>query len=301
MSSGQPKFKADTADFILEEFAQRLDQFEMHSLRQPPDVVMRLDRLRRSLDRHRLDDVRIHSPLNQKIDGPHLLCFFFKDLDEFPANDLALAFGLGNAGKEIQEAVGGIHSANVQVEIVAKQRKHLFKFVLSKQAVVDEHAGQPIADRPGYECGRHCGVHTTADGAYRSALPYLILNPRNGTLDKRAHRPGPTATTNIKNKSPQQRRAILRVRDLGVKLNSENLSGVVFHRRHRRIAARRNLEVRRGFQYPVAMTHPHALQPVEKAGRTENLYVAGTVLTLGTGNNLASQVLRHQLHSVTDA
>ena len=39
---------ADAPHFVLEQIAQRLDQLELHPLRQPADVVMALDHDRRA-------------------------------------------------------------------------------------------------------------------------------------------------------------------------------------------------------------------------------------------------------------
>ena len=44
------------------------------------------------------------------------------------------------------------------------------------------------------------------------------------------------------------------------------LAGIL-HGRHRRIASRRDLEVGRRLQYPIAVTHPHALDSIKQAGR----------------------------------
>ena len=52
------------ANLVLEKVLERLDQLEFHFLRQPADVVMCLDRLRRTADRSRFDDVRIECSLH---------------------------------------------------------------------------------------------------------------------------------------------------------------------------------------------------------------------------------------------
>ena len=54
--------------FVLEQLAQRLDQRELHVLRQPADVVVALDRRRRPDDRDRLDDVGIERALREEIE-----------------------------------------------------------------------------------------------------------------------------------------------------------------------------------------------------------------------------------------
>ncbi len=55
------------ADFVLEQLPQRLDQFELHFLRQPADVVMTLDQRRGiAADGHALDHVRIKRALREE-------------------------------------------------------------------------------------------------------------------------------------------------------------------------------------------------------------------------------------------
>ena len=43
---GQAKFATERADFVLEEFAQRLHELHVHALGQATDIVVRLDRHR---------------------------------------------------------------------------------------------------------------------------------------------------------------------------------------------------------------------------------------------------------------
>ena len=40
---GQAQLAAQAADLVLEQFAQRLDQLQVHALRQAADIVVRLD------------------------------------------------------------------------------------------------------------------------------------------------------------------------------------------------------------------------------------------------------------------
>ena len=47
---GQPHFASDSSHFVFEQFAERLDQPQVHLFRQAPDVVMRFDYRRGSFD-----------------------------------------------------------------------------------------------------------------------------------------------------------------------------------------------------------------------------------------------------------
>ncbi len=65
---GQSELAADVAHFVLEQLAQRLDELELHPGLQAADVVMRLDRDRRTAARRvRLDHVRVQRSLHQEL------------------------------------------------------------------------------------------------------------------------------------------------------------------------------------------------------------------------------------------
>ncbi len=105
----QPEFDADAPHLVLEQFAQRLDQLEAHALGQAADVVVRLDHMRLAgLAAGRLDDVRIDRALRQPADALELRRFLVEYLDEQPADDLALGFGIGDAFERGEIAVGGV-------------------------------------------------------------------------------------------------------------------------------------------------------------------------------------------------
>src|SRR5439155_12600428 len=56
---------AEAPHLVLEELAKRLHEPEPELLREPADVVVRLDDGRRTLDGDRLDDVGVERPLRE--------------------------------------------------------------------------------------------------------------------------------------------------------------------------------------------------------------------------------------------
>src|SRR5206468_5334480 len=64
----KPEEPAELADLVLEELAQRLDELELHLLRESPHVVVRLNRGRGPAKRDRLDDVGIERALGEPRD-----------------------------------------------------------------------------------------------------------------------------------------------------------------------------------------------------------------------------------------
>jgi hypothetical protein len=60
--AGHAEGLARGAHLVLEQLAQRLDQAELHALREAADVVVALDDRARALERDALDHVRIEVP-----------------------------------------------------------------------------------------------------------------------------------------------------------------------------------------------------------------------------------------------
>jgi hypothetical protein len=101
---------AHAAHLVLEQQAQRLDDLQVHLLGKPADVVVRLDRGRRAVDRTRLDHIRIDRTLRQPLDVLDLNGLLVENLHEVAADDLALPLGVRNARQIAQELGRGIHA-----------------------------------------------------------------------------------------------------------------------------------------------------------------------------------------------
>ncbi len=80
---GQAKFEADGAHFVLEQLAQRLDQFELHVLGQAADVVVALDDVRLAgLAAGGFDHVRVDGALGEEVDAFDPGGFFVEVFDD---------------------------------------------------------------------------------------------------------------------------------------------------------------------------------------------------------------------------
>ena len=68
----------------------------LHALGQAADIVVRLDRHRRAAERRdALDHVGIERALREEIGAADLLRLLLEDVDEQPADGLALRLGVG--------------------------------------------------------------------------------------------------------------------------------------------------------------------------------------------------------------
>src|SRR5688572_30063695 len=80
------KIAPNEPHFVFEQFAQRLDQFEIHFLRQAAHIVMRLDRYGRAANTYRFDHIRIKRALNKPFHIADLMRLGVEYVYEFSAN-----------------------------------------------------------------------------------------------------------------------------------------------------------------------------------------------------------------------
>lgn len=140
----QAQLRGHVADLVLEDVPQRLDQVEVHVLRQPADVVVGLDL--GGVAGAALDDVGIKGALHQEAGAFQLARLFLEDADELLADDLALLLRLTDARQLLLEAFLGLDVDQRHVEVVLEGVDHLLGLVLPEQAVVHEDAGEVILD-----------------------------------------------------------------------------------------------------------------------------------------------------------
>ena len=105
----QAEFEPELAHFVLEQAFQRLDELELHFLRQAADVVMALDeRGGIAGDGHGFDHVGIKRALREKFRLAGALGRRLKNFDERPADDFAFAFRVGHAFEPFQKQFRGV-------------------------------------------------------------------------------------------------------------------------------------------------------------------------------------------------
>ena len=110
----QAESQAEFADFVLEQFAQRFDEAELHVFRQAADVVVALDDVGLAGGRAGgFDDVRVDGALGEPIDVSEFGGVGVEDFDEGVADDLALGFRVGHAFELGHELVFRVRTDDV--------------------------------------------------------------------------------------------------------------------------------------------------------------------------------------------
>ena len=160
----QSELEPELAHFVLEQLAQRLQELEVQRLGQPSDVVMRLDGVRLlGLGTRGLDDVRIDRSLREPLHVAQLGGFALEHFDEQAPDDLPLLLGIGDAGKRRQEFVARIDVIHAHAEILRKRMHDLLRLVQAQEAVIDEDAGETIADRAMDQRRGHRRIHAAGE------------------------------------------------------------------------------------------------------------------------------------------
>ena len=174
--------------------------------------------------------------------------------------------------------------------------------------MVDEHAGELLADRLVDQHRRHRRVDAAGQAADHPALADLLADLLDRLLAERAHGPVAAAADDLAHEIAQQRRAVRRVHDLEMELRGVELARLVGDHRDRRVRrGRDHLEARRQPGHPVAVAHPDriflALLPdaVEQLGVLGDLDLGAAELAVVAALDLAAELLRHRLLAVADA
>src|SRR5690606_3968504 len=305
----QTELDADLADLVLEEVAQRLDQLEMHPLRQAADVVVRLDQRGLAGRRaRRLDHVRIDRPLREPLDALETLRLGLEDLDEQPADDLALVLRILDAFERREEALLGVDSDHVDAEMLAEHGHDLVALAEPEQAVIDEDADELIADRRVQERRDDGRVDAARQREQHALVPDLVPHPLDVIGDDVPRRPRRRAPADVANEARKDLEAVLRMRDLGVKLQAVDSALRIRDRGERRVTRLRDrLEPGRQPLDPVTVAHPdleraiRSAEPAEERILVDQHDLGVAVLALVRRSYLAAETRGEGLHAVADA
>jgi hypothetical protein len=140
--------------------------------------------------------------------------------DELRADRLALGLGLGDAFELLQKARLRVDCHERHLEGVAEGADHLLALVLAHQAVIDEHAGELVADGAVDEQRGHRGIDAAGEPADDVRVAHLRADPADLVLDDRRRRPGLLAAADLREEAREDLLAVRGVHDLGVKLDA---------------------------------------------------------------------------------
>src|SRR5205085_1375429 len=112
-----------------------------------------------------LDDVGVQGALYQESNVGDLPRGGLERPDELASDDFPLVFGVGDPGQRGEEAVRGVDHVQPDAGGLDVVGLHLFRLTGTQQPVVDEHAGELVADRLVDEGRGDRGVHAAGQAA----------------------------------------------------------------------------------------------------------------------------------------
>ena len=231
----QAQFESQLAHFVLEQAFQRFDQLEPHFLRQAADVVMALDhRGGIAGDRHGLDHVGIKRALREEFRFAGAFGGRFENFDERFADDLAFALRVGHAFEPLQEQLRGVLVLQFDLEMPPENLAHDLRFASAQHAVVDENAGELVANGFVQQRRRHAGIHAAAQAEDHLLLADLRADLLDRLVDVVVHRPVLAAAANVVDEVGDDFPAARRVHDFRMELQAEQFAVAVSRSRRNR-------------------------------------------------------------------
>ena len=225
--------------------------------------------------------------------------------DELRTNRLTLRLRLRHAGELAQEGVTLIHRHQLRAGCGHEVLLHLLALALAQQTVVNEHAGQTVADRALHQRRCDSGVHAarqTTDGVAvgadlgRDSVDKLLCNIRR--------RPGLLEPRDLREEAGEHLLTVRRVHDLRVVLHTRHTLIRILKGRDRRTLRRRgNLETFRRLRHGIAVAHPHGmlLRQASVEDATAHIHLRAAVLARTRLGHGATQRLSHHLEAVANA
>ena len=125
----------------------------------------------------------------------------------------------------------------LDAEVAAEGLDDLLALVLAHEAVVDEDAGELVADGLVHQRGGHRRVDAAGQAADDPAVADLRPDRRDLLLDDRGHRPRRPAPAGVVEEVLEQLLAVVGVHDLGVELHAVDAALAVLERGRRRCRA----------------------------------------------------------------
>jgi hypothetical protein len=252
-----------------------------------------------------LDHVRVQRALREVARVLDLRRGPLERRDEGVADDDPLLLGVLHAAQRAQELLALVERDERNAEHVAERLLDLLALARAQDAVVDEEAVQPLADRLVEQHRDHRRVHAARHAAHH--LP--VADPRAQAVelvgDELVHRPVAREPRDPDQEVLEQPHAVVGVHDLRVELQPVDLAVGGAHRGERAVERRGDrLEAARQRGHAVAVAHP------DGAGRgdageqrsSESLRSSSAARTRARPRPRPGRPAPHQqLHAVADA
>src|SRR3989441_11538475 len=213
----QPELRSNSANLVLEQVAQRLDQLEAKIRGQATDVVVGLDTVGIvGVVAGALDHVGIERSLRQEVDPGKRGRFSLEDIDEGGPDSPALLLRIDDSPERIEERVARIDCLEVDSKMTLHDLFDAPPLVATQQTVVNDQASQLSRDGTMHEGGADGRVDPSGKRAQHSPASNLVFDGPCRLLDEGRGLPGAAATGHLVKEVAQDLAALGRVDHLGM-------------------------------------------------------------------------------------
>ena len=230
-----------------------------------------------------------------------------KALDEQAADRLALDLGVVDALERVEKQLLRLHMAQRDIVVVAKQAHDLLGLALAQQPVIDEDAGQRVADGLVNQHGGDGAVDAARKAAEHAPLPDLLLDRARGLAAEGRHGPVGLEPGDLVQEIRDQLRAVGRMHDFEVELHAVEAALFVGDAGVGRVLGLADdLKAGRQARHAVAVAHPDLMapadrpDPVEERALRHDLEIGAAEFAVVAGLDLAAELLGHKLLAVAD-
>ena len=190
------------------------------------------------------------------------------------------------------------------MEALVEELHQKLRLPFAHEALVNEHAGELIADRPVQQEGQGGGIHAPGEGQQHPLLAHLGPHIGDRLVDEGGSGPIGDAIADVISEIADQGHAAAGVHHLRMELHAIQTSAEVGHRRLGGVVGVGQAhEALRQALHRIAVAHPHRGTVVhvgEQVGGVIHMQRRLAVFGPAGGHHRPAQLLHHQLHAVAD-
>ena len=212
---------------------------------------------RPAVGRPAFDDIGIKGTLCKEFGVIDIPRFRLEYLDERFPDYFSFFLRIDNTLQRLEKFLFRIDNTNIQRVIFFKNSSYFINFISSQQAVINKDRFHLLTDCPINKGRNNGGINTARQGTDDAGTADLRSNPFHRFLNIHTHIPATVTSGNAVEKVAEDVGALRRMNNLGMKLDSVDLSFIISHGGYGTGRCPcHNLKSTRNVRHVITMTHP---------------------------------------------
>ena len=163
----------------------------------------------------------------EKISAANFLRLLFEHVNKQFADGLTLDLGILDAIERLEEGLGCVNVHTRDVIALAEHRHDLLRLGEPHQSMIDQYAGELIADSLVDQDRSDCRVNATRETANHATFADLLANLFDRLVPESAHRPVAGEPGNLAHEIAQKRCPMRRMHDFEMELGGVEFASVI--------------------------------------------------------------------------